>query len=326
VLRSRGGESSPVHRIQWIEQTAPDDGNTLARDLQERIAVPLDSAPSRSYLEVLDGAGPVSTQHEVYLVVQVTPRRAGRLVRQPGRSKDEAVCAVLVDQLRLLEQRLWHADLRVIGGGLSPRMVARAIRLGFDPQARAGMARRSLLDPETAGCEPANAGPLAADTTWHAYRTDSAWHATFWVVEWPRTPVAADFLAPLLLHTSATRTVTVVMEPVGAGRAIREVEHARTTELAEQQLREARGFLTTYRKAREQESINRRAAELQEGYADFRFSGYVTVSAGSVEALDEACAEVVHAAQQSGLELRRLVGEQEVAFTYTLPLGRGLGR
>ena len=37
-----------------------------------------------------------------------------------------------------------------------------------------------------------------------------------------------------------------------------------------------------------------------------------------------ACAEVEGIANQSGLELRRLWGEQDIAFTYTLPLGRGV--
>ena len=324
VLRGLGGDLSPVHRLQWIERTAPDDGDALGRDLRDRVAVPLTDASVRSYLEVLDEAGPVSTHHEVFLAVSITPRRAGRLLRQHGRTKNDAACAVLVDQLRLLEQRLLRADLRVLSRGLPPRMVARALRLAVDPQARNPMARRALHHPDQSGCDPANAWPMAAETSWRTYRTDSAVHATFWIAEWPRSPVGPDFLAPLLLLTSAARTVSVTMEPVGAGKAIREVEHARTTELAEQQLRESRGFLTSYRKSRETEAVNRRAAELQEGYADFRFSGYVTVTAATEAELDAACAEVNHAAQQSGLELRRMAGEQDVAFTYSLPLGREL--
>jgi len=114
------------------------------------------------------------------------------------------------------------------------------------------------------------------------------------------------------------------MEPIGTGKAIREVEHARTTDLAEAHLRESKGFLTSHRKSREHENTDRRAAQLQEGYADFRFSGYVTVTAASVAELDAACAEVVAAAQRSSLELRRMTGEQDLAFTYTLPLCRGL--
>lgn len=324
VLRGLGGEASPVARLQWLERTAPDDGDALGRDLRERVAVGLDDASVRSYLEVLDDAGPVSTTHEVFLAMSISPRRAGRAMRQPGKTKHEAACALLPAQLHLLAQRLIRADLHVINGGLTPRMLAKALRLGVDPAARTGMARRALHDPDGAGTDPANAWPLATETTWRAHRTDSGWHATFWIAEWPRSPTGPDFLAPLLLFTSATRTVSVTMEPIGSGQAIREVEHARTTELAEQQLRESRGFLTSYRKAREHDNVNRRAAELQEGYADFRFTGHVTVTAATPEELDAACAEVCHAAQQSGLELRRLVGEQDTAFAASLPLGRGL--
>jgi hypothetical protein len=61
VLRGLGGEASPVHRLQWIERTAPDDGDALGRDLRDRVAVPLSDASVRSYLEVLDDAGPAST-------------------------------------------------------------------------------------------------------------------------------------------------------------------------------------------------------------------------------------------------------------------------
>jgi hypothetical protein len=40
--------------------------------------------------------------------------------------------------------------------------------------------------------------------------------------------------------------------------------------------------------------------------------------------LEEACSEIEQQAQQARLELRRLYGEQDVAFTCTLPLCRGL--
>jgi len=324
VLRSFGGEASPIQRVQWLERTAPDDGDALGRDLRARIAVPLSSAMARSYLEVLDDAGPVSTQHDVLLAVQISPRRAGKLMRQPGLSKDEAACRILVDQLRRLEGQLLRADLHPVAGGLTPRMTARALRLAADPQARTGLAQRALHHPDFAGVDPANAWPLAAEATWRTYRTDSAVHATYWVAEWPRATVGPDFLAPLLLATDSTRTVSVTMEPIGTGKAIREVEHARTSDLAEAHLRESKGFLTSHRKRREHENTDRRAAQLQEGFADFRFSGYVTVTATSVAELDAACAEVVAAAQRSSLELRRMTGEQDLAFTYTLPLCRGL--
>jgi len=54
------------------------------------------------------------------------------------------------------------------------------------------------------------------------------------------------------------------------------------------------------------------------------FSAYLTVSAESREDLEWATAEVETQAAQSLLELERLWGQQGPAFTYTLPLCRGL--
>ena len=50
----------------------------------------------------------------------------------------------------------------------------------------------------------------------------------------------------------------------------------------------------------------------------------VTVTADSRAELREACSVVEQAAGQCRVELRLLYGEQDVAFTCSLPLGRGL--
>jgi hypothetical protein len=55
-----------------------------------------------------------------------------------------------------------------------------------------------------------------------------------------------------------------------------------------------------------------------------RYAGFVTVSARDEEELDRHCSEIEHAAQMARLELVRLFGQQDLAFTYTLPLCRGL--
>ena len=51
----------------------------------------------------------------------------------------------------------------------------------------------------------------------------------------------------------------------------------------------------------------RREAELADGHAEYRFSGYVTVTAGDREGLEAACVETEQAAQRAQLELCRLV-------------------
>src|ERR1700731_2245996 len=110
------------------------------------------------------------------------------------------------------------------------------------------------------------------------------------------------------------------MAPVGPAQATRQVEAARTADMADEELRRRAGFLATMRRRREAEGGLRREAELADGHAEYRFSGYVTVSAAERDALDSACAEVEQTASQAHLELRRLYGQQEQAFTWTLPL------
>ncbi|HEV3364321.1 MAG TPA: SCO6880 family protein, partial [Acidimicrobiia bacterium] len=146
----------------------------------------------------------------------------------------------------------------------------------------------------------------------------------FWVGEWPRIPVRHDFLSPLLLGSRATRTVSLTVEAVPPGRAARQVEAARTADLADEELRRRGGFLSSARRRRQAEGVARREEELADGHSDCRFSGYLTVSAPDPEALEDACGEVEQLAQQCRLQLTRLRGQQAEAFTWTLPLARGL--
>jgi hypothetical protein len=89
-------------------------------------------------------------------------------------------------------------------------------------------------------------------------------------------------------------------------------------------LRRRGGFLVTARHTREKESVEDRDGELADGHAQFRFSGYVTVTTDTHPELARACAAVEQAAGQARVELRLLYGEQDVAFACSLPHGRGL--
>jgi hypothetical protein len=316
VLAALAREGSPIGRVQWTERTLPDDGSALRRWFADHATDPA-SPQARSYAELIAAAGPVTQAHETYLAVQLDARRARRAIRQAG-GGDAGAADVLLRELRTLESRLRGAELD-IGGWLPPRALARLLRTAYEPGARTMLGRRDG-DGERAGCDPAAAGPTAADTAWAAYRTDDAWHATFWIAEWPRLDVDADFLSPLLLQTTVSRTVSVVMEPVSPRRAAREVQAARTAELADEALREKAGQIATARRRAEHEALLARERELVAGHGDYRFTGYLTVTAATRDALETACGEVEQAAHQSLLEVRRLYGEQDTAFAAALPL------
>ncbi len=317
VLAGLAHEGSPVYRLQWIERSVPADRQALCRYLAERGA-PVSAACRHSYEGLVSASGPVGEHHEVLLVVAVHRRRAGarpvgeRPVRQRG---EQPAVAVLRRELRLLQDQLQGADL-LVDRVLDQAELVAAIRSAVDPPA-SGSARPAAGP----GSSP---WPVATDERWSVYRTDGAFHVTYWVEEWPRVEVGPDVLAPLLLGGRGRRAIALVMAPVAPARAAREAEAARTAHLADEELRRRAGFLATARRRRQADGVARRETELADGHGEYRFSGYVTVSAADHTELDTACAEVEQAARRAHLELRRLYGQQEEALSWTLPLGRGL--
>lgn len=314
VLTSLARERSVVHRVQWMAATVPDDGAAVDDHLTT-CGVLRDGSPARSsYATLLQSTGAQTCRHDVHLALQL--RATGpvaRAMRSLG-GGTLAACTLLAREVASLRRQLGAADIPV--------------ERVLDERALAALVRRSIEGgvPGGRGCPPCGVAwpwPLVVEPEWGALRADSSWHATYWVSEWPRVEVGPEFLGPLLLG-SARRTVAVVMEPLSPERAVRQAQRARTADIADAELRRRGGFLATARRAREAEVAVRREEELADGHASFRFSGYVTVSAPSRAQLAAVCDSTEQAASQCRLELRRLYGDQEEAFTTTLPLARGL--
>ncbi|HLI55354.1 MAG TPA: SCO6880 family protein [Acidimicrobiales bacterium] len=287
VLGALARPGTPVARLQWVVRTWPADPP---------------SGPSgtgraeRDYRQLLAESQGSSFRHDTWLVLAVGGPASG------GQRRVQSL---------LREMRLLQGQLRSAGLDAGP------------PLGLPELSRLVCPDVHARPTRSASAWPMAIAEHWAAAVVDGWWHATFWISEWPRIAVGPDFLSPLLLG-SARRAVSVVMSPVAAERAVREVRSARTADLADQRLRAKAGFLPSARRDREATGVARREAELAEGHSEFRFSGYVTVAAAGPDELCAACAEAEHAAQSSNVELRRLYGRQAEAYTWTLPLARGL--
>lgn len=317
VLSGSGGTA--IRRLQWIERTAPAQGDELARWVHSERdpAVPLrGTAMIESYLELISSSTRVTQEHEVLLAVQVD----GRRVRERGR---DAIARALVEQTERVAQGLEAADVTVMGA-LSPGQLARALRTAFDPFARAELATLEAADGGRDGLSEANAWPLGAREAWDHYRSDGAVHATYWIGAWPRINVSPMFMDALLGHSTAVRSVAVTFEPLATDRSTREIEAAVTRDRADRELRTRFGQSETARQRQAAEATMRREAELAAGHGEVRLSGFVTVSGRDPEDLHRACGEVLEHAARARLELHRLYGQQAQAFAFTLPLCRGL--
>jgi hypothetical protein len=314
-----GSASTAIRRIQWVERTAPAQGDELARWLhaERDPAVPLRGTPLiESYLELIGTTARVTQEHEILLAVQVDARRT----RERGA---DAGLEALVEETERVAQGLEAAEVSV-AGALTAGQLSRALRTAFDPYARAELATLETADPTRDGLAEANAWPLAADEGWEQYRSDGAVHATYWIAGWPRIDVSPMFMDALLGRSSTVRAVAVTFEPIPPQRSTREIEAAVTRDRADHELRRRFGQSETARQRLAHDATVRREAELAAGHAEVRLSGFVTVSARDVDGLRRASAEVLEHAARARLELHCMYGQQADAFTFTLPICRGL--
>ncbi len=333
MLSSLAREGSDVHRVQWIESCLPDDGTAVRRHWADHAVLGIETPAGRSYRALVDEASPVTRRHQVLVSLSIHTSHSSRSVRASG-GGNAGIARVLNREVSSLQGALEGADITV-EGVLGPGVLTRLIRETTAPMDQSsngtitvpGAGDPTVGDPTPGEEAPARPGrwpwPMTVEPSWDAVHTDATWHATYWIAEWPRVDVTPDFLGPLLF-SPLRRTISLVMEPVSPSRAARQVAQARTADLADGELRRRGGFLVTARHLREKASVEERDVELADGHAQYRFSGYVTVTTDTRPELTGACASVEQAAGQAGLELRLLYGAQDTAFACSLPLGRGL--
>jgi hypothetical protein len=313
----KGACRSAVRRIQWVERTAPTQGDGLARWLHEQRdpEVPLDGALGRSYLELMDTSAQATREHEVLLAVQID---ASLLRKDTDGRREDAVIAAAEQIAHGLERARVQIDAALTAGGL-----ARALRTAFDPYVHPQLAALRAGGGGDELSEQA-AWPTGTREAWTHYVADGATHATFEIGGWPRAEVGPAFLGPLLGPSEHVRSVAVCFEPLDPLRSLRQAEYEITREETDRQTRHRFGQVETARQRQASESARLRETELASGHAEVRLAGFVTVTANSTDELEVACDEVVTQAGRANLELRRLYGQQAEALTYTLPVCRGL--
>jgi len=306
----------PVSRITWQEWAHP-IGVRGHREFLEGLNRPTNTAVSNDYEDLLELQGPFTIAHEVLLTLTVELRR----VRTRRRELLVAAIDTLTDEARLLVSRLESAGLRV-DGPLSPLELSTAIRLRSDPSraTQVSSVRRSLA--AAVGRGAIEWGPMAVDPTWDAVSVDGSMHRSFRIAGWPMLPVGADWMAPLLAGDGATRTVTVVLEPVPLQRAAADANRQLTSIEADHAQKERHGFRLTARERRRQSDVEIRERELAEGHPEFRHAAIITVTANGLDELDDSCARVEQAAAQSMLDLRPLAARQAEGWVASLPMGR----
>ncbi len=298
-----------VVRLQVLHRTVP-GGGTRARRWWTRHALAESSWAARVLADLVTETEQTADRQETLLAVALrAPTR--------GRRLDPAAAAAVEKHLSSLTDALTAADLRV-AGWVTPDRLGAVLRTAYDP---AGAARAADSDDAPS----ALIGPMGVAEDWAHVRTDTAWHAVYWVAQWPRSEVHAAFLQPLLLGSGARRSFTLVAEPLPPGKALREIRRAKAEHAADAAQRTRIGQIEDEATRADAAELLRREADLVAGHGDLRFTGLITVTASTLEELQAAQTATESAAAQAMCEIRPLVGQQGQAHAAAaLPLARGL--
>ena len=315
------GQSLPeLCRLQLVHLCAPATGGQ-ARRWHDQHGGRGEAATAASYRQLLDQADGVGQQHRLLLAVALDRRAARRQIRQAGGGRDGSA-TVLLDRAAQVEEALTGAGIEVYGW-LPARQVAAVFRAGFDQAAIHELDARGDDVTAGAGCDPSVAGPAALVESWTAVRVDAGWAATLLVTGPPSRPVTGDFLQHLLIGVPAARRMSLLYVPTPAHTAERRAQTQQVAAESEQALRVRWGFAAAARHRRSHGDAAQREADLVDGRAVLRLVWTITVIAPTVGELDAAVGRVEAAARRCSLELRRLVGTQRQAASFTLPLCRG---
>lgn len=299
------GQREDIARVQVLHVQAPSHAVSARRWWADHVLDP-DALPARVVAGLLADAEDATGDVECWIAVAVrAPRRRSGADRQV-----ETSLAAVVDALQA-------ADVHVTGW-MTRRRLHALLRRTYDPTG---------VCPHTSGDASGDGGgllgPMGVEETWSHLRTDTAFHAVYWVSEWPRAEVAPSFLQPLLLAPGASRSFTLLVEPLPTGAALREIRRAKVELAADASQRSRMGRIEDEASRAEADDVLRRERELVAGHGDLRFTGLVTVTADSADGLALACRATEAAAARSMCELRLLVGQQVAAHAAAaLPFAR----
>jgi hypothetical protein len=189
----------------------------------------------------------------------------------------------------------------------------------FDPTGTSNAGTGTLA--ERLGLVDAHeAGPMAVATAWSQLHVDATFHRTFWVSSWPRRPVTADWLGGFLV-AGTTRVMSVVHFPVDPSTSQRRIESQLAKLAAHKQRKHEKDRRVTEEDLRTEDAVHALEEEVAFGHSEVLYLGLLTVSAPSLDALDDASRQVIQSARSHGLGLRVLHGRQDVAWAATLPFG-----
>jgi hypothetical protein len=305
-----------AEREDWVRRHRRAEAPALARQVNDQLAAAL---------------MPVSVRSEAFVTVVVAEDRIARSARASGGGVD--------GRARVLYGVLGEVGARLTGAmgcsricWLDSPALAVAIRTGFEPGDRAGLAAAELAAQEhprvATGIPFAAAGPTAAATDLRSYRHGD-WASVTDTILLPEQGARLGALAPTLVPSTADerRSLTVFYAPMSQQVADRITGRDEISAETGHELRRRTGRLERARQRRTRTRVRANDEKLASGRSLVRQCAALSVTVPGDWAIAEYGRRLDAAVRLAGYVPQRLDGAQDAAFAAaTIPLGVGLPR
>ncbi|WP_137845821.1 SCO6880 family protein [Microbacterium sp. 2FI] len=321
-----------IKRVTLQERTTPTTIRAARdhyNDVVRRRGLDALSPVAANYREVMDQSEKYAVAHRNYLTFTLDLVALGAQLKSLGGGRD-AVMALARIEAGNLADALQSAKVRV-RQWLSSRDVAALARITFDPTFATDVQNRA---DDHAGVATSAIGPMHFEEPKGrngVVYTDSGVHTTMWIHEWPRSDAPIGFVAPLVFarHPSTNEAVThilsLVLTPVPVSKALKRIRDEKKVWRGNENLRAKRGADGSAADAADWDALEKQEQEIVAGHGEFRYGGYLTISAEDEEHLDHAVAGMRNALARAGMEAQVLYCQQaEALMVNALPLGRGM--
>lgn len=317
TLQERTGATSiEPNRIAYSEALARNNSDGSSRAEQV-------------YAGALEHAANVAVGHRNYLTITLSAVKLQARIRElgGGRQGMEAIARMEVANVTAM-LRIANIEVR---RWLNVRQWAALVRTAFDPDYLSVVESRQ---GDEEGVSLAAIGPMALDEPPREtglVRTDSGWHTTAWIHEWPRSDVSAGFVEPIIYarhpttHQAIGHIFTIVLTPVPVQEAVKEIQKEKNSWDGNQRTKAKHGRHRTAADDDDYLVLQQREESLLRGDGMFKFGAYITVSATSKSDLNEAWAGMRNALAMSGMEPQVLHCQQaEALLVNAVPIGQGM--
>jgi hypothetical protein len=284
----------------------------------ERLAEGAGAGDPDGYVQLLAEVAEVASTHETVVWITVD----GREVRDTRGRPMHRAAAHLPTAVENLIGALDAAGLDT-PGPLAAGELRRLLRNRINP-----LDESCRLDPAVGGSlgerlglvDGPAAGPLAVVTDPSEIRLDGSYHRTWWVSSWPRRPVLGDWLQGFL-EAGTSRTMTVMHRPLDPVRSQRRIGSQLTKLEANEERKQIKDRRITEEDLRTKDAVHALEADLASGFSEVLYLGLVSVSAPTLEVLDDQARYLEQLARRYGIDLRVLHLRQDAAWAATLPFG-----